>query len=379
MKPPEPNFDEDSVLDPSIRYGGSAGVSGPPSGAALLTGATGFLGRQILNDLLAYTTLTVFCLVRAPDRGAAISRLKHHCGSRVVPVVGDLACAGLGLSSSEFAELAARVQVVYHSGAQVNLALPYSALKAANVGGTQELLRFCAMPPHKPFHHVSTTKVFGSSVYERVCTEELLVHGPPPFSSGYAGAKWVAERLVNSAAERGLSVSIYRPGMITGHSQTGVSNENDAFSLLIKACLRLAVAPELRAEFHLTPVDIVSRAVVEFSRMPGSAGKAFHLMNPAPADWQQVVQVLETFGAIRRLVPFAEWRSLLSARMRETGDEDFCRLNMLLNSSQRLFSPLRRLISSENTARNMALVANFSYPADVGSLLGRYVEYFADH
>lgn len=377
MKPPEPNFDEDSVLAPSIQYAGSSAAIHAPCGAALLTGATGFLGRQILNDLLAWTPLTIFCLVRAADRNAAVSRLKRFCDDRVVAVAGDLASPGLGLGSSEFAELAARVEVVYHSGSQVNLALPYSVLRPANVFGTQELLRFCAVPPQKRFHYVSTTKVFGYSIYERECTEDLLVPGPPPLSSGYAATKWVAEQLVNSAAKRGLAVSIFRPGMITGHSQTGASNENDALSLLITACIHLALAPELEAELHLTPVDFVSRAVVEFSRMPSSAGKAFHLMNPSRVDWKQVVRVLQSVGAVRGAAPLPEWRSLLGSRARETGEAVFCRLNMLLNASQAPFSALKRRIASENTATSMALVEGLSYPTDMGSLLRRYVEYLA--
>src|SRR4029077_11763018 len=60
---------------------------------------------------------------------------------------------------------------------------------------------------------------------------------------GYAQSKWVAEKLVRLAGERGLPVTIYRPNT-GGHSATGVFNPNDHLPLLIKGCIQLGAIPE---------------------------------------------------------------------------------------------------------------------------------------
>ena len=161
---------------------------------------------------------------------------------RIYPVVGDLEKPRLGVSEEVFDGLAREVDLVIHAGARVNLIYPYSALKPANVSGTREVLRLAARHKVKPLHHVSTNGIFPSGGHR--CPEDAdLDNLAAAREDGYGQSKWVSEKLVREAAERGLQVSVYRPGNISGHSGTGVSNDRDLLGALIVESLRSGCAP----------------------------------------------------------------------------------------------------------------------------------------
>jgi thioester reductase-like protein len=111
---------------------------------------------------------------------------------------------------------------------------------------------------------------------------------------GYPQTKWVAEKLVKIAGDRGLPISIYRPGRISWHSKTGVCNPEDHTSRMIKGCIQLGIAPDLDALINLAPVDYVSQAIVHLSKQP-SSGRTFHIVNRHLAYWQQFVNDIRSF------------------------------------------------------------------------------------
>src|SRR6185312_13787825 len=136
----------------------------------------------------------------------------------------------------------------------------------------------------------------------------------PRIISGYAKTKWVAEQLVVQAEKRGLATSIYRPGLIAGHSRTGVCNLRDGFSLTLRACLRLGIAPELTGIVYITPVDFVSRAILQLSRSEKARGKAFHINNPVPVEWEDVTGLMVDGGYVTGTMPYREWLQILRAQ-----------------------------------------------------------------
>jgi thioester reductase-like protein len=381
----------DIILDPFLRYDQRPRSAPSTPGTAFLTGATGFLGTHLLADLLAHTSLDVLCLTR--DSGSdARARLKQvleaqalwdgRFESHIHPIVGDLKSPRFGLSDSRFLALGKEVDIIYHNAAQTNFILPYRALKAANVAGTHEVLRLASISPPKAFHFVSSTKVFGALKYatflalsNQVCKEDFRVPGPAPTGSGYAESKWVAERLVNAAAERGLAASIYRPGMITGDSRTGASNLDDIFSLTMKGCLLLGAAPDLDAQIHLTPVDFISRAIVELSLGWASSGKAFHMMNPVPISWRQVIEAMRRVGSVKQTVPYAEWRVSVIRRGREGGEPALQSLSAVLSELRPPFASAPRILAQENTTNGLAATPAIRYPQDSMLLLDRYIEH----
>lgn len=98
---------------------------------------------------------------------------------------------------------------------------------------------------------------------------------------GYSQSKWVAEKLVWQAKSRGLPVTIFRPGIVRGYSQTGIADLSDYRSRLIKGCIQIGSIPVLENNMDQSvPVDYLSRAIVHISRHKKSFGKAFNLANP---------------------------------------------------------------------------------------------------
>ncbi len=84
-------------------------------------------------------------------------------------------------------------------------------------------------------------------------------------------------------------------------------------STLARACVALGAVPDLDMMVNIVPVNFVSRAIVELSRRPNSVGKTFHLDNPTPMPYQQLVRVAESFGLPARRLPFEAWREALGA------------------------------------------------------------------
>lgn len=313
------DLNEEARLDESI-YPESTLVETEPA-SILLTGATGFLGAFLLAELLKQTKADIYCLVRAAKETSenwkiyrnlqTYSLWKEEYRSRIVPVVGDLSQPLLGLDLEQFAKLATQIDVIYHNGAVLNFVYPYSALKSSNVLGTQEILRLACQSKVKPLHYVSTDAVFDSSAYydREVKESEPIVH-TEGIDLGYTQSKWVAEKLVTNARDRGVPVTIYRPPLIAGDSQTGIWNTDDFTCRFLKGCIQMGSMPDMNCAITIVPVDYVSQAIVYLSRQK-SPGLAFHLNNPNYSTWSSVVDWINAFGYRVREISYSEWEAQL--------------------------------------------------------------------
>src|SRR4028119_1097527 len=274
------NFDinAEAILDPAIRP--ETAILEPTAEPThiLLTGATGFLGAFLLRELLLQTQAEICCLVRSDAAESAKKRIQssleyysiwdEHLSYRIIPIVGDLAQPLLGLSEEQFREMASQMDVIYHKGAFVKFTYPYSVLKLSNVLGTQEILRLASQIKLKPVHFVSTISVFssaGESGVKAVGEQDELTPGEL-LKGAYSQSKWVAEKLIEIGRERKIPISIYRPGRISGHSQTGACNSSDSLYRLLAGCVQLGCVFDGDKLMNLAPVDYVSRAIVHLSR-----------------------------------------------------------------------------------------------------------------
>ncbi len=312
----------EAVLDPTINPGAAANLPiGEPKNI-FLTGGTGFLGAFIIRELLQETKADIYCLVRADNLEAGKTKLQNNLqqyalwqeeySSRIIPVVGDLSLPLLGLGLEQFQILAAKIDSIYHSGALLNYVYPYSALKAANVLGTQEVLRLACQIKVKPVHYVSSVAVFESPVYAgKVVKEQDEFSHWEGIYLGYSQTKWVAERLVKIARDRGLPVTIYRPPLISGDSKTGICNTHDFINLMAKGCLQMGSFPDVEYMMDMSPVDYVSKAIVYLSRQKESIGKAFHLQHPQPAPLKVLVDWIRSFGYSVEMISYDKWQSEL--------------------------------------------------------------------
>lgn len=269
------DLNTEAVLDPTIRPDTLPPQITTPT-SILLTGATGFLGALLLWELLQQTQADIYCLVRAQDIESGKQKLRNTLesysiwdaglGDRLIPVIGELSQPLLGLTEQQFQQFASHIDVIYHNGAFVNFTLPYAALKAANGLGTQEVLRLASLIKLKPVHFISSTSVaVPADTSNVIIREQDCPAANQVLDGGYPQTKWVAEKLVKIAGDRGLPVSIYRPGRISWHSKTGICNPEDHTSKMIKGCIQLGTAPELNTLVNLAPVDYVSSAIVHLS------------------------------------------------------------------------------------------------------------------
>ena len=304
-------------------------------GRVFLTGGTGFLGAFMLVDLLRMPRVhQIGCLVRAADATSGLQRLRVAMSKynlweelfehKLLILPGRLEDEYLGLGPERFEEIANWASVVFHLGAQVNYTKSYSLHRPANTLGTFNVIRFASTGRTKVVHYSSSISCFGPTGYiNGVKTipedEPLMPHlGALTYDNGYSQSQWVVEQLLRRLIDRKFPIVIYRPGFITGHSQTGVCNPDDFFSRLIQACCEIGCYPRLlsqRKEF--VPVDYVSSVILHIATLPLSLGRAYHIVPPdhgASVDMNAAMELVsEVSGWPIRAVSYAEWIDRLAA------------------------------------------------------------------
>ncbi|MGW7055958.1 amino acid adenylation domain-containing protein [Streptomyces sp. NPDC054887] len=307
---------ETDRLFPPVGRDAPAPCPGRP-GDVLLTGATGFCGAFMIDELLRTATGRIFCLVRASDEQQGMEKLRAShkryvfsdlSSARVHPVIGDLGKPGLGLPPDRFEELGSTIDAVYHFGGQVNFIYPYHELRAANVDGTHEIVRLAA-DRAVPVHFTSSMAVlagFGPAGVREV-TESTPLRFPEYLSVGYVETKWVAEALLKKASEAGLPVVIYRLMDIAGSSGTGVMNTSSELAALFAFIARTGLCPDVQLPLDFLPADHLARAIGHISTHYPARGEVYHLTNPRPTLLHSLAGGLRQRGYPIQEVPYTEW------------------------------------------------------------------------
>ncbi|MGW8227110.1 MAG: non-ribosomal peptide synthetase family protein, partial [Anaerolineales bacterium] len=375
-------------LDPSITANGlKYKANGKPTNI-FLTGATGFLGAYLLQGLLENTDARIHCLVREVDLGAGMVKLKDNLENyslwkdeyeqRIIPVLGDLESPWLGLSSEAVKELSDSVDLIYHNGAMVNLVYPYQSHKPANVDGTIEILRFAAKNRIKPVHFISSLSVLHTpnAYHEDILEEDIAldIHGVP--LGGYAQSKWVAEKLVQEAGERGIPFTIFRPGPISGHSQDGSWNQDDLMFSLLDAALTLGSAPDLDVILDIVPVDYVADAVIFITSNPDPFGKIYHLSASKRTGFKDVLNHIKQQGYSLKTVSYEQWkRDLITFAETNPGRGWNVYLPLIADVDAQVLHMPR--FGQENTKAGLKGSSIKSKPLD-RKLLDAYFKYFIE-
>jgi long-chain acyl-CoA synthetase len=253
----------------------------------LLTGATGFLGGEVLTRLLEQDDRRVYALIRGADEGAAETRLRETLDGlvgdgarfhdRVTAVAGDVCSPGLGLADGRHDWLAERVDQIVHCAASVSFTLPLEEARAINVEGTRRMLdlaEHCGSRGTLPrFSHVSTAYVAGT--HPGHFTEADLDVGQS-FRNTYERTKYEAELLVR---ERGGAVptQVLRPSIVVGDSRTGWTPAFNVLYMPLRAFARgayPAIPARRSSPVDVVPVDYVADAILA---PPGAPGTTRHL------------------------------------------------------------------------------------------------------
>src|SRR5689334_16999139 len=126
-----------------------------------VTGATGFIGRFLVEELLDHREGDIFVLVRKgslPRMEAMIKRWDTH---RVIPVVGDLSAAGLGVEKKWITAHKGEIDHFFHLAAIYDMTADDATNEEMNVGGTRNALDLADKLEAGCFHQVSSVAAAG--------------------------------------------------------------------------------------------------------------------------------------------------------------------------------------------------------------------------
>ncbi|MFJ9770801.1 amino acid adenylation domain-containing protein [Kitasatospora sp. NPDC101157] len=362
----------------------------------LLTGASGFVGAFLLAALLRRTAARVHCPVRATSPAHAEQRVRTALARyglrldeadwrRVTCFPGDLAEPALGLPDEHRADLADRLDLIVHNGAQVNFLYPYEQLRAPNVDGTREIVRLAA-PRRVPVHFLSTVAVVagsGAAGVREVAEDAPLAHADG-LTMGYAESKWVGEGLLRRAAAQGLPVAVHRPYEVTGDQMSGVSNTETAICSLFKTIAETGLAPDIALPMDFVPVDHLAEAVVHIATRQDADGRTYHLTNPRPAMLSDVVERMRAAGYAVRTLPYRQWVAELVRHVAANPTSATAPFVSLcvdrsrtadMSVKELYFEGTFPVLGRENAEAALAESGLHCPPVDA-ALLDRYLEYF---
>ncbi|HEX8780828.1 MAG TPA: SDR family oxidoreductase, partial [Nocardioides sp.] len=272
-----------------------------------VTGATGFIGRYLVQELLANREGEIFVLVREGSRARMDALVRQWGTDRVTPVVGDLGVASLGVDTAWMDEHRGEIDHFFHLAAIYDMTADDATNDAMNVDGTRNALALAESLQAGCFHQVSSVAAAGDF---RGTFDETMFDEGQPLPSPYHRTKFESEKIVRE--ESAVPWRVYRPSIVVGHSETGAMDKVDGpyyfFGVLKAMRDRLPgwlplVGVDL-GDTNVVPVDYVAAAMDHLAHQPGHDGEAFHLVNPEP---QPTVDMINMFcraaGAPRFATP----------------------------------------------------------------------------
>ncbi len=251
-------------------------------GDVILTGATGFLGIHILNELLKNHSGKIYCLLRGKDGVSAEERIKsmfyyyfeealsEKYPGRLQTVEGDitnkesfnLLC---GLKADTFINCAANVKH-FSKGTDI---------EDVNFHGVENILNFCRSEGLR-LVHVSTMSVGGLFVGEpgsvsNLCENQLYFG--QTLSSKYTVAKFLAERKILESAAKGMNVKIMRVGTLAPRESDGeyqINFTTNSFMGRLKSTYLVGCYPfeSMDMPFELSPIDYTAKAILLLAQTP---------------------------------------------------------------------------------------------------------------
>jgi NAD(P)-dependent dehydrogenase (short-subunit alcohol dehydrogenase family) len=262
-----------------------------------VTGGTGFIGSNLV-ELLLKRRGNVYLLIRkgSKDKFEALQARCGKAGKKLIPVTGDLAKPRLGLSAAKRRELEGKIDHFFHLAAIYDLGADAESQELVNIKGTLNAVRCAELLGAKRFHHVSSIAAAG--LYRGTFREDMFDEAEG-LDNAYFRTKHDSEGAVRQKCA--IPWRIYRPGIVVGHSETGVIDKIDGPYYFFKMIQKMRKAmpawmPAIGLEggrINIVPVDFVVKAMDYIAHMPRQDGKCFHLTDPKP---KRIGEVLNIFA-----------------------------------------------------------------------------------
>ncbi|KAF4610126.1 hypothetical protein D9613_010407 [Agrocybe pediades] len=307
----------------------------PAPGSAevvLVTGTTGTLGSNLLAKLLQDPAVSKVYAFNRPGASGETSHVRHRTAfarqglslpllvsPKLVLLEGDLTKENFGLSSAEYAGLLSTVTRVIHNAWKVDFATPLDAHEGS-IHGTRKLLDFAlqsSVPSKASVSLVSSIGIYQSpkDTADGFSPEEPVMEPSVSIQTGYIESKWVAERLVEMAAEvYGISTNVLRVGLLTGGS-SGYWDPSQWFPAIAQSASYLGCLPRGDDTISWIPVHLAASAITDMRR---TDDRVLHIVHPKPVQWSTIMKSLsETLNV--PLVPYMEWFARLES---SANDED---------------------------------------------------------
>jgi thioester reductase-like protein len=365
------------------------GEAGAVRGALLLTGATGFVGMELLARYLQRTERKIYVLIRAESAAHARARLidtldgvlgsAHEAQTRrVEAVAGDLTRPDLVVDPQQLDALAGEVSEIVHGAASVSFGDELQACREINVEGTRRVLELAercqAEGGLSRLTYISTAYAAGEFAGR---SPEHALGGERRFRNTYEQSKFEAEQLVQAHRTR-LPITVARPSIIVGDRHSGWTSAFNVLYWPLRAFSR-GLYPILPAR-RRTPVDVVSvdyvaNAVFQLATSHETVGHTYHL---AAGEHASCVGELIELAVARferpgpRLMSPALYRRLIHPQLVRRADLERRRR---LKASEAFF-PYFAMRGTFDTERSRAVLEPAGItPAPLPSYFDRLVDY----
>jgi NAD(P)-dependent dehydrogenase (short-subunit alcohol dehydrogenase family) len=261
-----------------------------------VTGATGFIGRNLV-ELLLRREGTVYVLVREGSKGR-LEELRRRWGvdeDRVVAIVGDALQPRLGVSAADLERVRGEIDHLFHLAAIYDMTASAESQRVINIQGTRHMVELAHAVEAGRVHMVSSIAAAG--LYRGTWREDMFEEAENLDVNPYFRTKHDSERVVREECERPWRV--YRPGIVVGNSETGEMDKVDGPYYFFKLIRRIRNAvPQWMPmigiegrEINIVPVDFVVRALDHIAHQDGLDGKAFHLTDPDPPSAGDLIDI----------------------------------------------------------------------------------------
>lgn len=265
-----------------------------------LTGFPGFIADRLVERLARRDT-QFFLLVQPQfvDKAAnAIQRIAERTGTPLenfALIEGDITRPNLGISDDDLRTIREETTSVFHLAAAYDLAIDKETATRVNFEGTSNVNELCRTIANlRRYNYISTCYVAGKRIGRILETE--LEHNAG-FRNFYEETKYLAELEVEKLKST-LPVTIFRPSVVVGDSQTGETVKYDGIYYLIQylrkapGLLRLINVGNKNVRLNLVPVDFVVDGIAALSSHEDAIGKTIALADPDPLTTAELFDVI---------------------------------------------------------------------------------------